>query len=181
VPFTLPVKVLPSDVSEFELIIAVVLAKPFTVEVSRLPVEDREFEVADWIAFESDVVARTPFTVELSTTPEVLRILELMIEVLEATPFTEVLIVLALLETPLLEMIDEVAMMPLVFKVRVLPATLADSELIKLVKPLVIPLTNVWNELVVVAKTLLLTIVEVAATPLVLLVKIFPTELSVLL
>jgi hypothetical protein len=86
------------------------------------------------MAFASEVVAVTPLTVDDRTTPAVDRALELMIEVDEATPFTEVLMVLAADETPLEEMIDEVAITPLVFRVRVLPVTDALSWLMKLVK-----------------------------------------------
>ena len=156
--------------------IAVVLARPFTVEVSELPVDVSEFEVALVMALAKLVVAVTPFTVLLRTTPAVDRVFELMILVELATPFTDVLMVLAALDTPLDEMILEVAITPLVFRVRVLPLTLADRELMKLVKALVTPLITVANELVVVLRALVLMILLVAETPLVLLVSTFPVE-----
>ncbi len=177
VPVSTPVEV--ANTRELALMILVVEANPFTVEVSRLPVDVSEFEVAALMALASEVVASTPFTVELRTTPLVDRVLELMIEVDEATPFTEVVMVLALLDTPLEEMIDEVAITPLVFRVRVLPVTLADSELMKLVKADWTPLITLANELVVVESVLVLMIVLVATTPLVELVSTFPSEESV--
>ena len=58
------------------LMILVVEANPFTVLVRVLPVDVRALEVALLIADCSEVVAVTPLTVELRTTPLVERVFE---------------------------------------------------------------------------------------------------------
>ena len=99
-PLTDPVSVLPVEDRVVVPMILVDEARPFTVEVRVLPLVVRLLVEAAVIALASEVVARTPLTVELRTTPEVDRALELMILAVDvATPFTEVVIVLAELDT----------------------------------------------------------------------------------
>jgi hypothetical protein len=141
--------------------IEVVLAKPFTVEVRLLPVEDREFEVALLIADCSELVAITPLTFDVSITPEVERVFWFTAVEVDVIPLTEVVIVLPADETVLFEITLLVAVTPLIVVVRVLPDRDWANELIKLVKPETTPLTILWKLLVVVAKVLLLMIAVV--------------------
>ena len=121
-PLTDPVRVLPVELSVVVPMILVDEARPFTVEVRVLPLVVRLLVVAAVMALASEVVASTPFTVDESTTPEVLRAFELMILAVEvATPLTEVVIVLAVVDTwfaPITELLVET---PLIVVVRVLP------------------------------------------------------------
>jgi hypothetical protein len=121
-PLTLSVRVFTDELKTVEVISAVLLAKPFTVEVSVLPLVVRLLVEAAVMALCRLVVARTPFTVDDSTTPEVLRAFELMILAVEvATPLTEVVIVLAADETWFAPMTELLVETPLIVVVRVLP------------------------------------------------------------
>ena len=120
-PLIDPVKVLALDVRLLALIIAVVEARPFTVEVSRLPVDIREFVVALLIADCSDVVASTPLTLDVSTTPEVESAFEFTAVEVEVMPLTLVLMILPRELTVLFEITEEVAVTPLIVVVKVLP------------------------------------------------------------
>jgi hypothetical protein len=120
-PLVLLVSVFPVEESVFEVTALEVAVTPFTVEVIVLPTVPSRLVVEDAMALARLVVASTPFTVDDSTTPEVLRALELMIEVELATPFTVEVMVLALLDTPFDEMTLDVAVTPLMVVVRVLP------------------------------------------------------------
>jgi hypothetical protein len=73
-----------------------------------------------------------------------------------------------------------VAITPLTFVVSTLPLRLSVSELIILVKTDCIPFTNVENVLVVVLNVFELMILDVAKTPLVVLLNVFTDELNVL-
>ena len=115
--------VVPFNLIPVSSLIVVVVATPFTVEV-RVLVEvanDKLLVVPAAIALASEVVAVIPFRVDDSTTPEVERTLELMIEVDEATPFTLVVMMLAEEETAFDEMTELVAVTPLMVVVKVLP------------------------------------------------------------
>ena len=105
----------------FEVTALDVASTPLTVELIVLPEIDRRLVVEDASAFASEVVAVTPFTVELRTEPAVERTFELMIEVELATPLTVEVRVLAVELTPLEEMTLDVAVTPLMVVVRVLP------------------------------------------------------------
>jgi hypothetical protein len=65
----------------------------------------------------------------------------------------------------LLVMTDEVAITPLVLTVSVLPVTDAVRLLMIFVKPLAIPFTILWKVFVVVARVLVVMILEVATLP----------------
>jgi hypothetical protein len=105
----------------FDVTLLEVANTPFTVLEIVLPVVERVLVVEEAMALARLVVAVTPFTLDVRTTPETERAFELMIEVELATPLTVEVIVLALLDTPFDEMTELVAVTPLMVVVRVLP------------------------------------------------------------
>ena len=123
IPLVLLVKVLAALLKVFELTALEVATTPLTVLLKVLPLMTSVLVVLLAMALASDVVAVTPLTVDESTVPEVESTFEEMMLVELATPFTLVVIVLALDETPFDEITDEVAVRPLIVVVRVLPAS----------------------------------------------------------
>jgi hypothetical protein len=123
-PLVLAVKTLAAEPSVFDVTALEVAVTPFTILEIVLPDVESKLVVDEAMTLASEVVAVTPFTVELRTTPLVDRAFELMIEVELATPLTVEVMVLALLNTPFDEMTELVAATPLILVVSVLPERL---------------------------------------------------------
>lgn len=116
-PFTVDVRVLPDSDMVFELMIGTAVPDtPFTVVL-------RVFEVDVLLTPDTDEeVAATPFTVDVRVLPNKDRVLELMMgAVALATPFTDVLSVLALDVVLTAETAADVAVTPFTEDVSVLP------------------------------------------------------------
>jgi hypothetical protein len=97
-----------------------------------------------------------------------------MRELVDVTPFTLLVAVFPAVVKELDEITLEVAVTPLIVVVKVLPASDVESELMKVVNPLVMPFTIVAKELVVVARVFRVMTLLVAAMPFTVLVKVLP-------
>ena len=103
------------------VIIELVASTPFTVLLRIFAAFESECAVEDATRFASDVVAVTPLSTEVRTTPVVLRLFELIAVVVLMTPLTLEVITFAADETVLLEITLLVAVTPLIVVVKVLP------------------------------------------------------------
>ena len=115
------VRVFPVEERLFEVTADEVAVTPFTVLEIVLPTVPSVLVVEEARALARLVVAVTPLTFDVRTTPAVDRVLVLMILVELATPLTVEVIVLADDDTPFDEMTLDVAVTPLMVVVRVLP------------------------------------------------------------